>query len=464
MNTLLLAEGDRLSAYILHLATLKEQTEVRIIEDILDNQNNILVTAETELTAELAPSFKNIKTLKPIESSISIDNAMTADQLYQRFYDFAADYPDIQAVFDSEGLAFTLKLLLKSYDQEPLLIQRLTALACLLPHLFHKACFCTLIGLALAQELQMTPEATKSLFFASLLQDIGILHLHPSLGKKEKLSDPSEWMTLSHHILFGAQMLDQVENIPKQACIAVLEHHEKCDGTGYPAAKSLHELSDLGQMIALTCKLYDIRFKYFDHDLQTLNEALPILSLHKKTYKYKHYLAVYNLIRRVCIAKINQVAPNDIPAFTQALLEKIKRISIWYRLILDLEKIIPIMTDNIRVMLPRHMISNIKYIVKHSGILSECMVRWLEYISDVALDSGFREIEEANIMLTELSAQLSKANQQISFLLSDKKTVTLIASKTKRIAQIHEECIECELGNIPKAWEDQAKNIDQLLV
>jgi putative two-component system response regulator len=89
--------------------------------------------------------------------------------------------------------------------------------------------------LKLAELMGLTDEnQLKVLEYGSLLHDIGKIGIPDAILKKPgKLTD-EEWDVMKTHPLVGYKILHRIEFL-EEASQIVLHHHEKFDGTGYPA-------------------------------------------------------------------------------------------------------------------------------------------------------------------------------------------------------------------------------------
>jgi HD-GYP domain-containing protein (c-di-GMP phosphodiesterase class II) len=91
---------------------------------------------------------------------------------------------------------------------------------------------------------------------AALLHDIGKTKIPKYiLNKKEKLTD-DEFNMMKQHSIFGYEMLNKLNYISKDAKRAVLEHHERINGSGYPESKRGPEISELAKILAIS-DVYD---------------------------------------------------------------------------------------------------------------------------------------------------------------------------------------------------------------
>ncbi len=89
----------------------------------------------------------------------------------------------------------------------------------------------------IANELQMQPLDKMTLYYASLLHDVGNLHINGNiLNKKGKLTD-SEYRIIKNHVIYSANLARQIlEGMSNKEMIVkiIMQHHEMYDGKGYP--------------------------------------------------------------------------------------------------------------------------------------------------------------------------------------------------------------------------------------
>ncbi|WP_160723884.1 HD-GYP domain-containing protein [Bacillus sp. USDA818B3_A] len=89
-------------------------------------------------------------------------------------------------------------------------------------------------GLLLAQKIgKFSGDELKSFYYASLLHDIGKVHIPDHiLMKPGKLTD-EEFEIIKSHPSVGAEAVKDVEGIQGSICV-IRSHHERWDGRGYP--------------------------------------------------------------------------------------------------------------------------------------------------------------------------------------------------------------------------------------
>jgi HD-GYP domain-containing protein (c-di-GMP phosphodiesterase class II) len=119
----------------------------------------------------------------------------------------------------------------------------------------HSVAVCAMM-IALAKQLGLDEEQTKSCGVAGLLHDLGKAMIPMDLlNKPGKLTDP-EFQIVKSHPAEGHKLLLAVPDVDPVALDVCLHHHEKMDGSGYPMSLKTQEISLHAKMGAV-CDVYD---------------------------------------------------------------------------------------------------------------------------------------------------------------------------------------------------------------
>ncbi|MBF0345352.1 MAG: response regulator [Nitrospirae bacterium] len=109
----------------------------------------------------------------------------------------------------------------------------------------------------LAQELKTQPEFIESIAFASPLHDIGKIGIPDSILLKQGRLTDDEFEVMKTHSLIGASILSGSSHRMIQMAESIaLYHHERWDGSGYPAGL-MGESIPLEARIVIICDQYD---------------------------------------------------------------------------------------------------------------------------------------------------------------------------------------------------------------
>ncbi|MGN6168029.1 MAG: HD-GYP domain-containing protein [Solirubrobacteraceae bacterium] len=107
---------------------------------------------------------------------------------------------------------------------------------------------------ALAQEQSLSEREQDLAFTAGLLHDIGKFAL-PDRVLRAAERPEDDWALVKRHCQDGAAMVGRLDGYGPVAEV-ILYHHERIDGTGYPAGLIGREIPPLARLIAV-CEVYD---------------------------------------------------------------------------------------------------------------------------------------------------------------------------------------------------------------
>ena len=96
-------------------------------------------------------------------------------------------------------------------------------------HNLRVARLCVHIG----RQMSMSASELRVLARAGLMHDIGKLGIPDSVLDKHSPLDESEWILMRAHPEMGLTLLDRAGQSSREV-LAVLYHHERLDGSGYP--------------------------------------------------------------------------------------------------------------------------------------------------------------------------------------------------------------------------------------
>ena len=131
----------------------------------------------------------------------------------------------------------------------------------------------------MAGSLSLSHQDTEALRFAGILHDIGKLAVPIRvLHKADHLSEP-DLASIAAHAARGVEMVGDIEFLGSSTA-AILHHHERMDGRGYPDGLRGHDTPLLARIIAVADAFDSLTTSRFHRDAYTVQEALA--ELHKR--------------------------------------------------------------------------------------------------------------------------------------------------------------------------------------
>ncbi|MGQ7959690.1 HD-GYP domain-containing protein [Pseudomonas sp. SP16.1] len=141
---------------------------------------------------------------------------------------------------------------------------------------YYHALNVTVLALLLGRQLGLDGEACHSLGLGALLHDIGKLEV-PSkvLLKAEPLSRPEQQL-LQLHTDFGLRMGQQLM-LDDEVLRIIHEHHEHCDGSGYPRGLREAAIGRLSRLVAIANRFDNLCNPLDPRQALSPHEALALM-------------------------------------------------------------------------------------------------------------------------------------------------------------------------------------------
>lgn len=171
----------------------------------------------------------------------------------------------------------------------------------------HSVNVCVL-ALLIGKSLKLHADGLRDLGVTALLHDYGMIKLDPLVYDHSRRLTDAEREQIKCHPRFGQEMMQSSGKFSEAILTGILDHHERCDGTGYPAGKTDKEISYFGKIIAIA-DVYDAcisprkyRLRIAPH--QALKNLLGQSSLYDVAI-LKSFLAVMAIYPIGSIVKLN---------------------------------------------------------------------------------------------------------------------------------------------------------------
>jgi len=399
--------------YPQHLADVSDKgNSAYTTDDVFNDNGALLVRKGVAIDANVRDKLLKHKLLKPLDAQVGLEKQANTETLIQRFHQLMNKYPDIAEINNALHFGSEFEKLLEIDHLHPIVSQKLTVLDTQLNKDFEKCLFNAWLSTITARELDFSKEDINNTLIASLLHDIGMMHLDPNIVQSNKQLTPEEWKTIQAHVVVGKIITDAIPDLSPEVSRAIVEHHETCYGSGYPFATSGFERGVMGRIIGMSDSIHAIRVNNFEKDKRTLGDIQPYLQLNSLTQSNEVYCATMSIIKSSKLKPTRVKSANTQTNYTKQIEQQV-RIMIDNKTALN-EVYIDLNNQyeagrkdkNLSTILAilRRMLST----TAESGLLSEDLLSWLNEASETTdiEDDLLDELNEIDLLTSELTWQL----------------------------------------------------------
>jgi len=395
--------------YAEHLAEVNESKEVISNDDIVNNNGILLCKKGMRINKKTAERLIQHKLTRPIEESITLSDSLDNLFLYNKLLSLLEKHSDLKCIHEQLKFSDTCKAIFTLTKLPPIVIQKLTVMQEQMPEQIDKAVFCAWLSVLITMQMGSNKAVLAEAYLAGLLHDIGFIHLSPDILRKKGALSAADWRAIQSHVVIGKLMLEKHSVIPDDVISAVLEHHERCDGSGYPVSKNDTTLGILGQVVGLADSIYSIRIHQFEKHGRNMFNLLPYLQLNAHTYFYDVYKTLNSILKQSGLKPALPDTRNisgwagQLLVRGEALREAIDSLDKNNVLGLTLE-----LTGNKGQSLYK-VTHNVLNMMTQSGLVRDEMNQWLSQLIKKPDAGAIVELNEIELMMNELSWQLNNA-------------------------------------------------------
>ena len=262
-----------------YLRALTDMADRRAVvtQDAIYTDNGIkLVEKGARIDSRLYDRLVQHKLREPIDRHLTVENAVDVPALIAAGQDLAEQGVLPQMLAQALGSAGKLLAPLRSVSLPDPVAFKLTVMRDQRPGLFEHSLQMMMVAVFLGLKSGLSERDCIPLAAAALLHDAGVLHMDPSwMDPLNKVTGVQRKHLVAHPIT-SMLMLKDAGVYPRSVEIAVLEHHERMDGSGYPRGLPGAEISPMGRILLLAEVVTAFYEKYTDMPAQRLSLVLRL--------------------------------------------------------------------------------------------------------------------------------------------------------------------------------------------
>ena len=134
-----------------------------------------------------------------------------------------------------------------------------------------------ILSLILGKDLKLSKADLGELGIAALFHDIGKQRIPKQVWMKKPPFSKAEREFVELHPKYGVQMLAETESVPQSVRDAIYQHHEKCNGQGYPQRLTGDSITYFAKIIAVVDSYDNLTNQSTQGDSFTPHEALSFM-------------------------------------------------------------------------------------------------------------------------------------------------------------------------------------------
>lgn len=140
----------------------------------------------------------------------------------------------IESVFDNQD-ALSCLTMIKNADE----------------YLLEHSINCSILMSIFANHIGYDRDMVEEASLGALLMDLGMSMIPPELYQHKGELSGADWDVIKSHVEMGVEMLEQHGDISDLVLDIIRQHHERCDGSGYPRGLTTDDIHVFARMAAI---------------------------------------------------------------------------------------------------------------------------------------------------------------------------------------------------------------------
>jgi HD-GYP domain-containing protein (c-di-GMP phosphodiesterase class II) len=204
--------------------------------------------------SRVAKLFPDHKLNKYLDTSHWKDELVKAESIIENLADNISSMMlsiENHKTIDLEKIASSVDAMVESVIRNPDACIWLARLKNQDSYTFKHAMSSSIWAVALGRQIGLPPDDLKDLAVGAVLFDIGKLKLPPELLNKNARLSNDEFELIKTHVALGVDLLNGSPGINKQVLDIVAHHHERFNGSGYPAGLKMTEIPVFARIVSI---------------------------------------------------------------------------------------------------------------------------------------------------------------------------------------------------------------------
>ncbi len=246
------AEPDGDAQYLKAIASCGDRRSLVALQPIYSATGIKLLDSGAKVDSRILDRLFGHKLVESIDRCVQSEEAVRPKDLIARARDLVAAAP-LLSHFET-GLGAQSGRAWSAFAGCPLppaIAIRLTVARDTATALYEHSLKAAFIALVIGSRARFSEGDLQMLATAALLHDIGMMHADPALYDAEKPLDVVARRNLYAHPVTGQLIAQREPSLSPAIATAIVQHHERLDGSGYPQGLAGETISKLARVLML---------------------------------------------------------------------------------------------------------------------------------------------------------------------------------------------------------------------
>ncbi|WP_175989813.1 HD-GYP domain-containing protein [Bacillus sp. Marseille-Q1617] len=168
--------------------------------------------------------------------------------------------------------------LLKTIEQNKFLLYSLNQYSTKKEYLYHHPVAVSILSAMLGKKMGLKSGQVNQLALAGVLADCGMAKVSTHILNKEKPLSENEFQEIKLHTANGYKMVRDSPLLKPEAKLAIFQHHERFDGTGYPTSEKSDRIHLYSQIIGIADVFHAMTSERIYRSRQPIFKVLDMIS------------------------------------------------------------------------------------------------------------------------------------------------------------------------------------------
>jgi HD domain len=237
--------------YLRHVTALGQKRPMVTTQAIYSQSGVKLLDIGVRVGDALHDKLIEHNLLRPIDECVSVEGAVSGASLRQDLEEMLLEIENANLPKLSQSQRERVLQVGAQMPLTPVLAFKLTVMREQRPQIYRHTLQVVLVAVFLATaagspKLDVTHAAAAALF-----HDMGQLHIDPAIGQDMRHLDETQLRYFDTHPITAYLILKTIPDWNPVVATAVLNHHERLDGSGYPRRLAGADLDIVGQLLAV---------------------------------------------------------------------------------------------------------------------------------------------------------------------------------------------------------------------